>query len=38
MGMMASYASQIAPEDRWKIVHYVRTLQNPETKPAETQP
>ncbi|HSA59131.1 MAG TPA: cytochrome c [bacterium] len=40
--MMASYASQIAPEDRWKIVQYVRTLQNPvtqpETKPAETQP
>lgn len=32
-GMMASYASQIAPEDRWKIVHYVRSLQNPETQP-----
>lgn len=41
-GMMASYASQIAPEDRWKIVHYVRTLQGTqtasETKATETQP
>jgi len=42
-GMMASYASQISPEDRWKLVQYVQTLQHPavqaapETKPAETQ-
>ncbi|HRK01030.1 MAG TPA: cytochrome c [Oligoflexia bacterium] len=25
--LMPKYASQIAPEDRWAIVHYVRTLQ-----------
>jgi mono/diheme cytochrome c family protein len=41
-GMMQSYASQIAPEDRWRIVHYVRTLQGPPPKPetatTETQP
>ncbi len=28
-GMMASYASQISPEDRWKLVQYVQTLQHP---------
>lgn len=28
-GMMASYASQISPEDRWKVVQYVQTLQHP---------
>lgn len=26
-GIMASYASQISPEDRWKLVRYVQTLQ-----------
>ncbi len=26
-GQMESYASQVAPEDRWTIVHYVRELQ-----------
>jgi mono/diheme cytochrome c family protein len=26
-GMMPAYASQIAPADRWAIVHYVRVLQ-----------
>ncbi len=26
-GQMESYASQIAPEDRWALVHYVRELQ-----------
>jgi mono/diheme cytochrome c family protein len=26
-GMMPDYASQISPEDRWKIVAYVRALQ-----------
>jgi mono/diheme cytochrome c family protein len=25
--LMGSYASQIAPDDRWAIVHYVRALQ-----------
>jgi hypothetical protein len=25
---MGSYASQVAPEDRWKIVMYVHHLQN----------
>ncbi len=25
--IMPSYASQIAPADRWKIIHYVRVLQ-----------
>ncbi len=29
-GLMASYASQIRPEDRWKVVRYVQTLQQPE--------
>jgi len=24
---MPSYASQILPEDRWAVVHYVRALQ-----------
>lgn len=28
-GMMSSYASQISPEDRWKLVRYVQTLQRP---------
>lgn len=27
LGRMYPHGSQIAPEDRWKIVHYVRTLQ-----------
>jgi hypothetical protein len=26
-GAMYSYASRVAPEDRWKIVAYVRALQ-----------
>jgi mono/diheme cytochrome c family protein len=25
--LMPSYASQIKPEDRWKVVHYVRAIQ-----------
>jgi mono/diheme cytochrome c family protein len=24
---MSSYASQISPEDRWAIVHYIRAVQ-----------
>jgi mono/diheme cytochrome c family protein len=31
-GVMGSYASQISYEDRWKVVHYVQTLQDPEWK------
>lgn len=31
-GVMGSYASQVSFEDRWKIVHYVQTLQDPEAK------
>jgi mono/diheme cytochrome c family protein len=26
-GLMPSYASQVLPEQRWAIVHYVRALQ-----------
>ena len=29
-GMMPSHASQISPEDRWKLVRYVQTLQHPQ--------
>lgn len=32
-GMMPPHASQISPEDRWKIVHYVRSLQQPAGEP-----
>lgn len=28
-GLMPAHGSQVAPEDRWKLVHYVRALQNP---------
>ena len=28
-GMMGSHASQLTIEDRWKIIRYVQTLQNP---------
>lgn len=31
-GVMGSYASQVSYEDRWKVVHYVQTLQDPENK------
>ncbi len=36
VGQMESYASQIAPEDRWKLVHYVQALQG--KKRAEETP
>ena len=29
-GVMPSYAQQIAPEDRWAVIHYVRALQRAE--------
>lgn len=28
-GLMGSHASQLSAEERWKIVHYVKTLQGP---------
>ncbi|MCP3098931.1 cytochrome c [Myxococcus sp. K15C18031901] len=28
-GLMPAHGSQVAPEDRWKVVHYLRTLQDP---------
>lgn len=31
-GVMGSYSSQISFENRWKVVHYVQTLQDPENK------
>lgn len=27
LGLMADYSSQISPEDRWQIIHYLRSLQ-----------
>lgn len=41
-GEMASYASQIRPEDRWKLVFYLRKMQgltpSTESKPTESIP
>ncbi len=34
-GQMSSYASQIAPEDRWAIVAWIRTLQASQDMPRE---
>jgi hypothetical protein len=28
--LMGSHASQLTQEERWTIIHYVNTLQNPE--------
>jgi mono/diheme cytochrome c family protein len=28
-GLMPAHGSQVLPEDRWKIVHFIRSLQNP---------
>lgn len=33
-GMMGSHASQLTVEERWKIIRYVQTLQNPGGVPA----
>lgn len=33
--VMPSYASQIAPEDRWAVIHYVRVLQRADHPTAE---
>jgi len=31
-GIMPTYAPQIAPEDRWALIHYIRQLQRSEPK------
>ena len=36
INMMGSHASQIAPTDRWRVVMFVRSLQNDGTVPATT--
>jgi len=36
-GNMASYASQVQREDRWKVIRYVRKLQNPPPEPPDPQ-
>lgn len=33
--LMSSYASQIKPEDRWAVVHYIRALQRSKKPTAE---
>jgi hypothetical protein len=33
---MGSYVSQVDYEDRWKIVHYVRTLQGGAETPSDS--
>jgi mono/diheme cytochrome c family protein len=35
-GVMGSYTSQVQYEDRWKIVHYVRTLQGTEAAASDS--
>lgn len=35
IGRMPSYAAQIPPEDRWRLVHWVRILQRSEAGPRE---
>jgi hypothetical protein len=37
-GGMPSYAAQIAPEDRWRIIAYIRTLQLSQRVPADWLP
>ena len=36
-GMMASYASQISPDERWKLVYYVQSLQQPKPEPGQPE-
>jgi hypothetical protein len=36
-GSMQAYGAQIAPEDRWKAVLHLRTLQNQPTPAAEAK-
>lgn len=37
-GMMGSHASQLTPEERWKIIRYVQTLQNSGTAAVTSAP
>ena len=37
-GMMGSHASQLTSEERWKIIRYVQTLQNPGGATTSTAP
>ena len=37
-GLMASYSAQIPPEDRWKLILYVRTLQAGQPTPQGETP
>lgn len=37
-GMMGPHASLLSPEERWKIIRYVQTLQNPGGSAATTAP
>ncbi len=34
-GLMGSHASQLSKADRWKVIAFVKTLQNPDGKPAD---
>ncbi|NQY68648.1 MAG: cytochrome c [Flavobacteriales bacterium] len=36
-GMMGSHASQLDRNQRWKIIHYVKTLQNPDLEVAAVE-
>jgi len=37
-GLMPAHGSQVAQEDRWKIVHYVRSLQSPSATAQKEMP
>lgn len=35
-GLMPTYALQVAPLDRWRVIHYVRQMQSPHLPPGGT--
>ncbi|WP_224242797.1 c-type cytochrome [Hyalangium gracile] len=37
-GLMPAHGSQVMPEDRWKIVHFIRSLQNPQQTARQEAP
>ncbi|WP_224364411.1 c-type cytochrome [Hyalangium versicolor] len=37
-GLMPAHGSQVLPEDRWKIVHFVRSMQNPPQTAVKEKP
>jgi len=37
-GLMPAHGSQVVPEDRWKIVHFIRSMQNPPQTAAKEAP